>query len=297
MEKQDKIKEFIYIARHYFKQETNKVYSPTQIGQHLTNIKKGSRLPNRTKTAEMIEILESSDKLKKIELSFPSKKYTRYTWGEKSIYEILLSLDVNAYYSHFSALYFHKLLDRDETDIYLNIEQSPKREYINTMMQENINKAFSRIPRITNNVTNYMQNKIYLLNGKNTGKLGVISMKGPHKEKIFLTNIERTLIDIAIRPQYSGGVSNVLNVYRKVIQNISAEKILKMLTKLKYLYPYHQTIGFYLDKAGLKKDSIIFREKIRIKYDFYLTYQIDNPEYCEKWRIYYPKSLFVTPAK
>lgn len=185
MEKQDKIKEFIYIARHYFKQETNKVYSPTQIGQHLTNIKKGSRLPNRTKTAEMIEILESSDKLKKIELSFPSKKYTRYTWGEKSIYEILLSLDVNAYYSHFSALYFHKLLDRDETEIYLNIEQSPKREYINTMMQENINKAFSRIPRITNNVTNYMQNKIYLLNGKNTGKLGVISMKGPLKKKYF----------------------------------------------------------------------------------------------------------------
>jgi predicted transcriptional regulator of viral defense system len=165
------------------------------------------------------------------------------------------------------------------------------------MMQENINKAFSRLPRITNNATNYMQNKIYLLNGKNTGKLGVISIKGPNKEKIFLTDIERTLIDIAIRPQYSGGVSNVLNVYRKVIQNISAEKILKMLTKLKYLYPYHQTIGFYLDKAGLEKDSIIFREKIRIEYDFYLTYQIDQPEYCEKWRIFYPKSLFVTPAK
>lgn len=297
MDKHKKIKEFIYVARHYFKQETNKVYSPTQIGQHLTNIKKGSRLPNRTKTAEMIEILESSDKLKRIELTFPSKKYTRYTWGEKSIYEILLSLDVNAYYSHFSALHFHKLLDRDEAEIYLNIEQSPKREYINTMMQENINKAFSRLPRITNNVTNYMQNKIYLLNGKNTGKLGVISMKGPNKEKIFLTDIERTLIDIAIRPQYSGGVSNVLNVYRKVIQNISAEKILKMLTKLKYLYPYHQTIGFYLDKAGLEKDSIIFREKIRIEYDFYLTYQIDQPEYCEKWRIFYPKSLFVTPSK
>jgi hypothetical protein len=245
----------------------------------------------------MIKILTSSEKLKRIEFSFPSKKYTRYTWGEKSIYEILLSLDVNAYYSHFSALHFHKLLDRDETEIYLNIEQSPKREYINTMMQENINKAFSRLPRITNNVTNYMQKKIYLLNGKNTGKLGVISMKGPNKEKIFLTDIERTLIDIAIRPQYSGGVSNVLNVYRKVIQNISAEKILKMLTKLKYFYPYHQTIGFYLDKAGLKKDSIIFREKIRIEYDFYLTYQIDQPEYCEKWRIFYPKDLFTTSDK
>ena len=297
MGKQVKIKEFIYIARHYFKQETNKVYSPTHIGQHLATIKKIGRLPKRTKTDEMIEILESSDKLKKIELSFPSKKYTRYTWGGKSIYEILLSLDVNAYYSHLSALYFHKLLDRDETEIYLNIEQSPKREYINIMMQENINKAFSRLPRITNNVTNYMQNKIYLLNGKNTGKLGVISMKGPNKEKIFLTDIERTLIDIAIRPQYSGGVSNVLNVYRKVIHNISAEKILKMLTKLKYLYPYHQTIGFYLDKAGLKKDSNIFREKISIEYDFYLTYQIDQPEYCEKWRIFYPKNLLVTPAK
>jgi len=297
MEKQKKIKDFIYIARHYFKQETNKVYSPTQIGQHLTNIKKVSKLPKRSKTSEMTEFLESSGKLKRIELTFPSKKYTRYTWGEKSIYEILLSLDVNSYYSHLSALYFHKLLDLDATEIYLNIEQSPKREYINTMMQENINKAFSRLPRITNNVTNYMQNKIYLLNGKNTGKLGVISMKGPHKEKIFLTDIERTLIDIAIRPQYSGGVSNVLNVYRKVIQNISAERILKMLTKLKYLYPYHQTIGFYLDNAGLKKDSTIFRKKCRIEYDFYLTYQIDKPEYCEKWRIFYPKDLLITPDK
>ena len=156
-EKQRKVKEIKYLARNYFKNDTNHLYMPIQLNSILANIKKNSKILKQIKIAEMIKILTSSEKLKRIEFSFPSKKYTRYTWGEKSIYEILLSLDVNAYYSHFSALHFHKLLDRDETEIYLNIEQSPKREYINTMMQENINKAFSRLPRITNNVTNYMQ--------------------------------------------------------------------------------------------------------------------------------------------
>lgn len=183
------------------------------------------------------------------------------------------------------------MLSNDNIDIYLNLEQSPKPHYNNVMTQENINKAFSRAPRITNNTTYYQQRRIYLLNGMYTNKLGVISMSGPKKENIFVTDIERTLIDVAVRPQYSGGVSNVLNVYRKVTKYLSVEKILKMLKKLNYAYPYHQAIGFYLENAGLAKVSTIFRKKFRIKYNFYLTHQMEKPEYSEEWRIFYPKDL------
>ena len=286
-----KFKEFKDISRSRLKQDSKSVYTPTQIRQFLSNIKKDIKLSKNVTTANMIEILGSSNILKKIELSFPSKKYMRYTRGNKSIYEILSSLDCNAYYSHLSALYFHGLLKQDPFDIYVNIEQSQKPNNNNTILQENIDKAFSRPPRITSNVVNYQQRRVFLLNGKQTNKMGVINMTGPKKRNIFVTDLERTLIDIAVRPHYSGGVSNVLNVYKKAIKNVSVNKIVSILKKLKYSYPYHQSIGFYIDSAGSTKESSIFSKAFPIQFNFYLTYQMDETDYSEKWRIFYPKNL------
>ena len=66
------------------------------------------------------------------------------------------------------------------------------------------------------------------------------------------------------------------------------------LKKLNYIYPYHQAIGFYLEKAGYKKSLINLLQDFEIKYDFYLTYQIKDKEslkYSPKWRLYFPKDI------
>jgi len=176
-------------------------------------------------------------------------------------------------------------------EIYFNIEQSPKPKFGGQMIQENIDKAFSRKPRTTTNIVNYQKKNIIILNGMHTKNLGVKNLVGPRKEKIMVTNIERTMIDIIVRPHYSGGVSNILRVYKKAMKEASVKIISKMLKKLDYSYPYHQSIGFFIEKAGFKEEAKVFKKYFKINYDFYLCHEMNETEFCEEWRIHYPKNL------
>jgi len=53
-----------------------------------------------------------------------------------------------------------------------------------------------------------------MIAGKNTNRLGVEEIAGPASETIPVTNLERTLIDIVVRPAYAGGTSQLLKAYR-----------------------------------------------------------------------------------
>jgi hypothetical protein len=66
-----------------------------------------------------------------------------------------------------------------------------------------------------------------------------------------------------------------------------------MLKKLNYIYPYHQAIGYYIEKAGNYNDAQIelLREKFKFERDFYLTYQMKDTKYSKKWRLYYPNNF------
>ena len=76
------------------------------------------------------------------------------------------------------------------------------------------------------------------------------------------------------------------------IERISINKLSAMLKKLNFTYPYHQAIGFYLEKAGVYSESQIkIIEKFQRKYDFYLTHQMKDVEYSEKWKLFYPKGF------
>jgi len=61
---------------------------------------------------------------------------------------------------------------------------------------------------------------------------------------------------------------------------------------MNFVYPYHQAIGFYLDQAGVSKPSELklFLEP-GLKFDFYLDYKMEDLEYSEKWRLYYPADM------
>ena len=58
-----------------------------------------------------------------------------------------------------------------------------------------------------------------------------------------------------------------------------------------YTYPYHQAIGFYLEKAGYNENVIKLIEKIEIKYNFYLTYEMKEKEFSERWKLFFPKGF------
>jgi hypothetical protein len=176
----------------------------------------------------------------------------------------------------------------------LNAEQPPKPQNRSDLAQERIDIAFKRPQRLTTNITNYKGQRIWFLNGMHTNQLGVIESEGPSGENIRLTDIERTLIDITVRPYYSGGVYEVLGAFRRAKEHdkVSVNRISAMLSKLNYVYPYHQAIGFYLEKTGVYEDSAIdLLRKAPRQFDFYLTHGTTETEYSKSWKLYYPKGL------
>jgi predicted transcriptional regulator of viral defense system len=176
--------------------------------------------------------------------------------------------------------------------IYVNYEQAEKYNKNAMLTQERIDRALLNRPRISNNIARYKDYKICLLNGKFTNRTGVTEITILGNEKLFITDIERTLIDITVRPFYSGGIHEVLRAYKKATGKVSINKIAALLQKLKYIYPYHQAIGFYLQRAGVYKESQVqLLKKFDFKYDFYITHQIKEREYSKEWRLYYPKGF------
>lgn len=274
-------------------EEHNKeIFDYYDISRILEQNRKFWRLPISLTTPKFINLLTENTKLESHELNFARKKYWRFTWGDISVYKLALSLEQNSYFTHYTALYWHNLTDQIPKTIYVNYEQAQKRYVANRLLQANIDRAFRNSQRESKNIAAIGDFKICKLNGKYTNRLGVTEMITQENENIILTDIERTLIDIVVRPSYSGGIHEVLNAYREATGRVSINKLSAMLRKLNYIYPYHQAIGFYLQRAGVYRESQIrLLKKFDFEYDFYIAHQMKETEYSKEWRLYYPKGF------
>ena len=130
-----------------------------------------------------------------------------------------------------------------------------------------------------------------MISGKNTNRLGVEEISGPISEALQVTNLERTLIDIVVRPAYAGGISHVLKAYRAAKDRISVDQLLAILQKLDYVYPYHQSIGFLMHKAGYPEDSCAKLRALGLSHNFYLAHGLQHAQYSNDWRLFYPNDL------
>ena len=216
---------------------------------------------------------------------------TRYTWGEANAYELALSLNRGAYLSHGTAVYLHGLSEQIFKKIYVNHEQNPKMATKESLSQKDIDAAFARPARTSNNIFRVPDFEIVSINGKYTGRLEVESTRGPNDSKLEVTKLERTLIDITVRPLYAGGVVQVLEAFKKSQANMSINILLATLKRLDYAYPYHQCIGFYMERAGYEKSRIEYVKAMPMRFDFYLTNEMAKPSYDAKWRLFYPGGM------
>lgn len=106
-----------------------------------------------------------------------------------------------------------------------------------------------------------------------------------------VASIERTLIDITVRPLYAGGVPAVLRAFTLARNRASISKLISLLNTLDYTYPYHQSIGFYLQHSGYTEtDQLLARTK-GVQFDFYLCHALKNPAFDPEWRVYFPRTL------
>jgi len=276
----------------FLEESKRRVYTRDAIGDVLYQNRAAWNIPGYVQTDKFIEFLATEGKLSVVQVK--SERYrsvTRYLWGKVSPFAVAVSLRPDAYLSHGSAVFLHGLNEQIPGVIYVNKEQAPKPRSTSSLTQENLNRALSGQQRKSQYAFSYENSTIILLSGKRTGRLEVGPLSLDTSEIVDVTRLERTLIDIAVRPDYAGGIYQVLEAYKVAKDRVSVNTLIATLKKLDYIYPYHQAIGFYMDRAGYDGTRTDRLLKLGTSLDFYLTYGIKDREYDPKWHLFFPKGF------
>lgn len=212
---------------------------------------------------------------------------TQYYDEKVDFIDILNSLYRSSYFSHNSALFIHGLLSRKPLDFYVSNERKTENILAGKLKQSRIDEAFENEPRISSNTKEISKFKITHLQNQNHQGIGIISYRKFYK----VTDLERTLIDAIVRPFYCGEAGTVLKAYKKARGMLDTVKLYDYYSSMQFTYPYHQSIGFLLQKAGYEEKEYGLFKEFKHKFDFYLTYNIVEPKYSKEWKLYYPKGI------
>jgi hypothetical protein len=282
----------------YFDQLPTHVLKLKEIRAILADQRSFWRLAQSTTAEHFIDFLKAHAKLIEVEFAFPQRAERCYVWGDVPLLSVVLSLRNNLYLSHYTAMRLRGLTEQSPTTLYITDERGssgsdqPERAKLG---QAEIDQAFSRPARISHNWVGHAGKKIYLLNGAHTGHLGIVTepVTDESGQEVLarLTNLERTLIDITVRPVYAGGIFEVAKAFELAKDRVSINRLAAMLHKLDFAYPYHQAIGYYLERANYKSSQIDLIRRLPIEHDFYLTHEMGHTRYVSNWRLAVPNGF------
>ncbi len=245
------------------------------------------RLAQSTTVNDFIEFLLKNTPLERWRAPF-RRPVIRYVWKQVPLFELVQSIDAHGYLSHYSAISLNGLTSQQPKTIFFIIEH-PASGGGGELTQRGIDLAFRSKCRISNDVADFEDHRICALHGKNTQDLGVESADTTFGRNLRVTNLERTLIDAVVRPVYSGGVFEVARSFREAADRVSVNRMCAYLRTLKFVYPYHQAIGFYMEHSGAYKNAQIdLLRQFPREFDFYLAHAIKDKQYDKAWRLHIP---------
>ena len=112
----------------------------------------------------------------------------------------------------------------------------------------------------------------------------------PNKSRV--TCIERALIDTVQSPQYNGGIVSVYTYFKNARSMLNTTRLIKIYRQMDFFCPFSQSIGFFLDKAGMLKPAAAIYKNFPPEYDFFVDHNAKTSwAYDKKWKLYYPKGL------
>jgi len=208
-------------------------------------------------------------------------------------YEIAHALFPQEYFCNLSSIYYHSLTNQVPKAIYTCT--SAKRINENTVNDNELRRAFIKPHRHTKHVYTLDDYKVVVVERARISNSGVIeshpsSTLLPNKSRV--TCIERALIDAVVSPHYNGGIVSVYTYFRNARNMLDMARLIKIYRRLDFVYPYSQSIGFLLDRAGMPKYASVIYKKFPPERSFYVDHDAKTSWiYDEKWKLYYPAGL------
>ena len=213
------------------------------------------------------------------------------------MWEVLERMWPTAYFSHTGAMCLNGLVEAVPTTIFVNVEQERASPEDARLTQEGIDAAFRRSQRLPKQTASLDDRLIFLANGRNTWGIGLTTVDWKDVDSgrtipVKTTTLERTLIDLTVRPAHVGGPAAVLQAFRAAAPRLNVALLAQMLQELRFVYPYGQAVGFYLERSGIYPASTLAPfNSIARDFDFYLAHGMSESRYISGWRLHVPLDL------
>ncbi len=264
-----------------------KFYSAKELQLLLKDLKT-RKFVSQTFTFKKLVIELSAEGMKQetvfLEHTSTHKSITRYYFDDNiNIFEKALAFNKGSFLSMSSSLVFQGLCLTEDKFIYISKEDVDKKNYSdNKLIQENIDKAFKRPYRRTSAYAEFENKYIVLLTPKNSKNAGVVTYQG-----IKVSSIDRALIEMIVNIQYFESSKSIIEIFKPIKKSISIEEVFDILNSFSFIYPYFQSLGFFLERIGFKREELAnFSEQIS-EFNFYTEKQKNSYKYDNFWKIYY----------
>ena len=223
--------------------------------------------------------------------------YSSLALEEFTAYEVAMAIFPQGYFCNTTAIYHHGLTNQIPAAVYICHEtiQARGSGAVDTPSEARIRSAFISHHRHTKFIIPFQDHEIVVLDrerGSGHGVTDVTRSSSPCPVGSRVAGLERALIDAVVAPQYNGGLTSLSSYFSAARKKVDTSMLLKIYGQLKFVYPYAQVIGFFLDNAGMHDEA----GKVRAAYPPQQRFYVDHGAktswaYDDRWMVYYPKGL------
>jgi len=269
-----------------------------QLSKHAETVIEMTRYQSVSK---FIDTLKKDGIIKSYRLTAKNNKsltlYTSRLLDEVSPYEIAMAMFPTGYFCNLSSIYYHSLTNQIPKSIYICNETISAKQKNRTydLSNSKLRNAFIKPHRYTSYIFQRKNYEVIVIDKEKGSRHGVIKVRThnalcPNNSRI--TCIERALIDAVVSPQYNDGIVSVYTYFKKARQKLNVQKLVDIYRQLNFVYPYSQSVGFFLETLGMKKQASVIYDTFPPKHTFYVDHNAKTSwKHDDRWNLYYPNGL------
>lgn len=200
-------------------------------------------------------------------------------------------------YCHLTSVFFHALTQQIPQKVFIRRRDIAPRKTKRPgkLSDSQIRSQFIKPQKVTGKRVPLPGGECVLISGYKNDQTGVIPVSNEFRafpEDARITDLERCLIDAVVAPHYNGGIMSLPALFGEASNQLDIQTLISHYRELEFLYPFHQTIGFFLDHSGQKETATGWRDAFSPTHRFFVDKNAKtNWLYDSKWQVHYPKGL------
>ncbi len=284
----EKIQSFFMDSRYYplSTHNTSSLNSLRSIHEILLHAKEHRLIPQTTTLQHFSKFLVDNTILHQITLEIDKKVYTRYSINsELDLFYFIKSIHERGFFSMSTALNMQGIIEYRPELIFFSNELSKKEDNKEKLTQDKIDSAFKKKYRYTQKITAVSNTKFTLiqLEPKHTNNYGVITTD----QGFYVSSINRALVEMVVNIQYFNDFQTLVNIFKPIKERLNIKDIVTIIEKFDFIYPYYNSIGFFLEELGFTKDELsVIHQKIS-DLIFYTEKEKAHYQFNEYWKVYF----------